>query len=339
MEQMAASVTRLAAKKAKKRKHKEVEPQQEEIVKKAKKPKKSAKAKKVVGVPSQDPGVSTEIPEQAPPASLPTCVQPPQPSNVGQTPAIGHATWPQGIQVTAPTTRSTTGVERNEVNDMATSIPDVNKQDDRAVWLLNSAAALPSATTRPVCIAELLNDPVRQMQACSIVDNTPSLLFKGTNKVKQYPFEYVRRGDDKRPTAMNSLSLPEHLWGIFAMIHDPATANNIKPALLRHVEEIVEDCRDYEWSTAVRRWSEECFSLVAENRLPQGWLTAGRIQLLRVSISRVSTAKINGQSKDFAGKSFSISLRQLLLTSSGNPAHHAQHLTPLLGALYNRDML
>lgn len=48
----------------------------------------------------------------------------------------------------------------------------------------------------------------------------------------------------------------------------------------------------FQWP-AVRRWSEETFSLIAENRLPNGWYSSHRIQLLRVSMSRIDNAKIN----------------------------------------------
>lgn len=76
------------------------------------------------------------------------------------------------------------------------------------------------------------------------------------------------------------------------MIKDPEVPTSIKPALLQHVDEIVEDCREYEWQ-AVRRWSEEIFSLVAENRLPCGWHSASKIQLLRISLSNVPAAKLS----------------------------------------------
>lgn len=82
------------------------------------------------------------------------------------------------------------------------------------------------------------------------------------------------------------------------MIHDPCVTEKTKPALLHHIQEVAED---YDWATAVRPWSEEIFSLVAENRLPEGWLDVGKIQLLRMSISRTSTAKFGAQ-KDYKSR-------------------------------------
>lgn len=82
------------------------------------------------------------------------------------------------------------------------------------------------------------------------------------------------------------------------MIKDTQVPNSIKPTLLQHVDEIVEDCRDYEWS-AVRHWSEEVFSLVAENRLPCGWPSTNKIQLLRISLSKVPNEKLSNHQDVF----------------------------------------
>lgn len=48
---------------------------------------------------------------------------------------------------------------------------------------------------------------------------------------------------------------------------------------------MIEDSCDFEWDS-VRRWSEEVFTLIAENRLPGGWSATSRIQMLRMTISR-----------------------------------------------------
>lgn len=198
-------------------------------------------------------------------------------------------TCPDGIQVMAHNVAGY-DVNRSDVNKM-----EVKKQDDWAECLLATTNMLPPPAAKPLAIADVSANYPIQAQVNAIMENTPSLLAKGNAKVKNNPFEYVRRGDNKRPTAMNSLTLTEHLWGIFAMIHDPMVPRNYKPALLRHIEEIVEDSRDYDWAMAVRRWSEEVFSLVAENRLPDGWLATGRIQLLWTLIAHASTAKITAQ--------------------------------------------
>lgn len=297
MEAMAASVSVLAKKKAKKRKNKEAE---ETIAPPPKKPKKAKKSKKANGQPPSTSAPSQLDPEEPGNTNIPTQ---PQHTSTDISSSIHHVPGP------APATRPTTFPDpkdvtsRNQVSAPLVDVADVNKNKDWTTWLLDSAGMLPA---KPASIAELPVAASLQAQVNNIVENTPTLLSKCTSKVKNYPYEYVRRGNEKRPTAMNTLALAEHIWGIFAMIHDPAFNDKYKPALLRHIEEIVEDCRDYEWVSAVRPWSEEIFSLVAENRLPNGWLDTGRIQLLRMSISRTSTAKFSAQ-KEYKGRSHSAS--------------------------------
>lgn len=74
------------------------------------------------------------------------------------------------------------------------------------------------------------------------------------------------------------------------MIRDVAVPRDIKLLLYVHLEEILEDSRDYDWPSAVRAWSKECFSQVEEKHLP--WHDTSRIQMLRISMSRTSTARI-----------------------------------------------
>lgn len=127
-------------------------------------------------------------------------------------------------------------------------------------------------------------------------------MSKGTVK-KGFPYSYVRRGDEKKHATINSVTLGEHVWGILAMIKDKDVPDSIKPVLLEHLDEVAEDSMDYEWS-AVRRWSEEIFSLVLEGRLPQGWFSTSKIQLLRMSIARTSTAKLSPPSAGERTRSF-----------------------------------
>lgn len=174
------------------------------------------------------------------------------------------------------------------------------RQDDWSAWVLANTDMLPPAGAQPLSVKEFSNDVNLQAQVKSIIESSASSLSKGTGKAGDFPFSYVKRGDDKRKATINSCSLPEHIWGIFAMIRDPLVPNDTKPSLLRHMEEIVEDCREYEWP-AVRRWSEEVFSLVAEGRLAGGWSNVSRIQLLRISLSNVVTAKLPNN-KDAGGK-------------------------------------
>lgn len=99
--------------------------------------------------------------------------------------------------------------------------------------------------------------------------------------------------------SINSLTALEHLWGIFAIIKDPTVSSGIKPALLTHMDEILEDCRWYDWESAVRPWSEEVFSLIGEGRLPMGWEDTRHIQMLRMTISRASTARLYGNKEHY----------------------------------------
>lgn len=53
-----------------------------------------------------------------------------------------------------------------------------------------------------------------------------------------------------------------------------------------HVEQIVEDAREYEWETGVRRWSEEVFSRITEGRLVYGWHSTDDIQRMRMILAQ-----------------------------------------------------
>lgn len=79
------------------------------------------------------------------------------------------------------------------------------------------------------------------------------------------------------------------------MIHDPKTSSDIKPCLIVHVEQIVEDAREYEREAGVRRWSEEVLSRITEGRLPNGWNSTDEIQRIR---------RILAQSKPLSARPF-----------------------------------
>lgn len=85
------------------------------------------------------------------------------------------------------------------------------------------------------------------------------------------------------------LSVSEHVWGIFMIMKQCQAASDIKPYLYKHIHDIIEDTCSFDWAAAVRPWSEEVFSQVAENRLK--WSDKAAIQMLRMS--RCSTAKID----------------------------------------------
>lgn len=179
---------------------------------------------------------------------------------------------------------STATLTANQVNN-------VNNSEAWSTRVLEAGASgALASSSRPISTKEAVSLDV-QAQVKDILESTASHLSKGTSKPHNFPYEYIVRGD-RKVAAPNSVTLAEHIWGILAMIKDPAVNSAIKPALLDHLDEVAEDCRDYDWATAVRKWSEEVFALVAEKRMPRGWFSTDKIQLLRVSLSKVSTARL-----------------------------------------------
>lgn len=174
----------------------------------------------------------------------------------------------------------------------------VNKNNDWSTWLLaetDFASRAPGSSFLPTSAKDVVYNEDLEAQATQIYENTPSQLAKGMSKGGYFPFKYVTRGPEKRKATVNSLSLAEHIWGILCMIKDPTVQSEIKPLLLNHIDEIVDDCRQYEWASAVRPWSEEVFALVAEGRLSRGWASKEEIRFLRITMSRVSTAKLHSR--------------------------------------------
>lgn len=141
-----------------------------------------------------------------------------------------------------------------------------------------------------------------------ILTSTASTLSRGNVKPGGYPFKYVHRGPERQKVSINSVSLSEHLWGLVCMVRDSQIDPSIRPHLNNHMIEIIEDNCEFEWE-CVRRWSEEVFTLIAENRLPGAWNAASRIQMLRLTISqahkhrsfppRDSTPRDNYQKEQF----------------------------------------
>lgn len=162
-------------------------------------------------------------------------------------------------------------------------------------WLINEAPKHKgsfSFNPLPTTAAAIPNDPQLEAQVQNVIMNTASHLAKG-NVQALYPHKYVLRGPEQKRMGLNSLTAIEYLGGIFNMIKDPVVPSNIKPYLYSHMEEIVEDAAAYDWQTAVRPWSEQIFTLIAEGRLPEGWAAHQKIQMLRMTISRASTAKLH----------------------------------------------
>lgn len=123
-------------------------------------------------------------------------------------------------------------------------------------------------------------------QVQQLLASTVHNLGKGNTPPYDFPFKYIMRGPEKVKACINSVTLPEHLWGIFRMIHDPKTTHDIKPCLILHIEQIVEDAREYDWETGVRRWSEEVFSRISEGRLYKGWHSTDEIQRMRMILAQ-----------------------------------------------------
>lgn len=125
-----------------------------------------------------------------------------------------------------------------------------------------------------------------------ILASTASTISRGNvhQGPYSYPYKYVLRGPERQRVTINSVSLSEHLWGLVRMIRDEKLNPAIRPHLNKHLVEVIEDSCDFHWEN-VRAWSEEVFSLIAEDRFPGGWAADQRIQMLRLSMSRIHAAR------------------------------------------------
>lgn len=144
----------------------------------------------------------------------------------------------------------------------------------------NPRGHLPTST-HEVSYNQALDSQVQQILA-STVHN----LGKGNSQPFDFPYKYILRGPEKVKATINSVTLPEHLWGIFRIMHDPKTDPDTKPCLMIHIEQIVEDSLEYDWDLGVRRWSEEVFSRISEGRLVNGWHAYEEIQRMRMVIAQ-----------------------------------------------------
>lgn len=163
-------------------------------------------------------------------------------------------------------------------------------------WLLERSVGLQpsfSSNTLPLSVKDFMNDNVLDQRFKSILANATTNVSRGNVRHGLFPFKYVFRGDDLKCAPMNSLTISDHCWAIFRMIKDDSAQADIKPYLVTHIDQILEDTGDYSWPGAIRLWSNEVFSRVAEGRFSNGWASTNEIQLLRISISQTSTAKLN----------------------------------------------
>lgn len=205
-----------------------------------------------------------------------------------------------------PTTDKQT-TEPSRQTPIPTSMPHattVNSQWD--AWIPAQQPVRIQPANLPLSVSDLTTDDEDSLQR--ILTTTAHHLARGTQKSGFYVHKYVTRGREKRRTSLNMLSLPEYNWGLCMMIKDEKLPSHARPYIIQHLEEINEDAIDYDWPTAVRCWSEEVFTLVAENRLPGGWADTARIQMLRISMSKLITARrtdtdnIRDQSRELASR-------------------------------------
>lgn len=166
-------------------------------------------------------------------------------------------------------------------------IPSVNNNNHWEAWL--SAPAQRDGAFRPPVPQDMHRAPMDathvESQVQQILASTAHSLSRGTVKF-DYPFKYISRGAEKKKLSLNQVTLAEHLWGILRMVKDEKTDPSLIRPLLAHLEDVIEDSCDFEWAR-VRRWSEEVFCLVSEKRLPEGWASATKIQMLRMSMARL----------------------------------------------------
>lgn len=106
---------------------------------------------------------------------------------------------------------------------------------------------------------------------------------------------------------------------MFRILDDVNTNPAVKPAIITHMREVAEDACEFEWNGYVRRWSEEVFSLVAENRLPGGWAATARIQNLRTGMSRVDAATLAAPKESAGTKRFTSHTHQSDAILRGGP--------------------
>lgn len=176
---------------------------------------------------------------------------------------------------------------------VSASAQDVNKPETS--WIITQALADPQGQHRllppplPTSAHQLEHDDDLEARVSHILSSTAHHLSTNTGKMALFPHKFIQRGPERKQPAFNTLSLSEHVFGVFMMIRDDRIPPPVKPRLYNHIQEIMEDtCH---WATAVRLWSEEVFSQVAQGRL--SWASTPAIQMLRMSMARASTARIN----------------------------------------------
>lgn len=173
--------------------------------------------------------------------------------------------------------------------------PLVNNNIAASTWLLDQTKQQYGdkiSHPLPTSVHELTGDFEVEEQDQQILASATHQLAQGAGKPGLFPHKYVYKGPERRRVGLNTLSVQEHVTGIFLIIDDPKVSNDIKPHLLNHIQEVLDDACHFDWPNAVRRWSEEVFSAIAENRLKGGWKAHNTIQMMRMSMSRAYAARI-----------------------------------------------
>lgn len=168
--------------------------------------------------------------------------------------------------------------------------PPAAAKDGWKAWIAAQQSRPNEMDHLPLSIKDFNYDNEEDIQ--HILSSTAHQLARGNQRPGLFPHKYVSRGPEQRRATLNSLSLPEYNWATLRMIKDQKVPADIKPYIISHLEEVNEDACEYDWPSAVRRWSEQVYTQVAEDRLPAGWASTDRIQFLRLTTSRVSTARI-----------------------------------------------
>lgn len=202
--------------------------------------------------------------------------------------------------------RSTLGCERGQGQGQkqtpllaATSAQHNNSNGGAhgsASWVIKQATArAPGLFPQhlPTSINDIKGDESIDQAVQKILTDTAHQLTKGAKTQDLFPHNYVFRGSDLKKPSFNSLTLQEYAWAVIRMTKDHNVPDDIKPDLYNHVEELLEHACTYDWPKAVRKWSEQVFNLIAHNRLPLGWKDTSRIQMMRLSISHASTARLS----------------------------------------------
>lgn len=179
----------------------------------------------------------------------------------------------------------------------AMALTQDNNNEPSPAWIISQALGTqqpnhqPTAAFLPTSAVPGNYDEEVEAKVNHILTTTAHQLASGPGKTGLFPHKYISWGPDRKRPGFNMLSLSEHVWGIFMLMKEQKVPLNTKPLLYKHIQNIVEDACMFDWTTAVRPWSEEVFSQVNEGRLT--WDDSASIQMLRMSMSRTTVAKID----------------------------------------------